>query len=103
MSVMKVLIVDDERIFRVMMREILASHPEVDVVGEAADGVEAIELAKQLKPDVVLMDIELGSEPNGIQAGHRIREFYPAVGIVLFSSEIRKDQSVQNAKWSYLL
>jgi YesN/AraC family two-component response regulator len=54
-----VLIVDDQRLVRTGFRALLAAEPDIDVVGEAADGVEALQLVRELAPDVVLMDIRM--------------------------------------------
>lgn len=62
-----VLVVDDQTLIRQAVNQILASHPDIDVVGEAADGAEAIRRATGLHPDVVLMDIRM-PELDGIQA-----------------------------------
>jgi len=102
-DVTKVLIVDDQRIFRVMLREILSTVPEFELLGEAANGLEAIDMAKVLRPEVVLMDIELDSDMNGIQAGHAIKALRPATGIVLFSNHKVTDYIVNGSGWSYLL
>ena len=69
------LIIEDEGLFQDMLKislDSLDSLDELDVVGAVADGESAIEYADRLNPDVVLMDIELGSEPNGIAAGKAI-------------------------------
>ena len=65
----RVLIVEDEGLFRDMLKISLGAIPNLKVVDAVSDGRTAIETADRLKPDVVLMDIELGSEPNGIAAG----------------------------------
>ncbi len=103
MSATRVLLVDDQRIFRVMLREILSAIPDIELLGEATNGHEAIEMAQRLAPDVVLMDIELGSEPNGIQAGHTIKAHRHATGIVLFSTHNVREFIVNAPGWSYLL
>ena len=58
-SPITVLLVDDQRLVRSGFRSILAGEPDIEVVGEAADGVEALQLIRRLKPDVVLMDIRM--------------------------------------------
>ena len=59
MATVKVLIVDDEGLFRDLLLKALSSVASLDVVGAAQDGTEAIEMAQELEPDVVVMDIEL--------------------------------------------
>ena len=64
---LRVLLADDERLVRAGFRMILGSEPDIEIVGEAADGVEAIELARRLQPDVVLMDVRM-PKLDGIEA-----------------------------------
>jgi len=56
---MRVLIVDDEVLARAVLRELLASHPEVEIVGEAGNGFEAVKLAEELAPDLLFLDIQM--------------------------------------------
>ena len=104
----RVLIVEDEGLFRDALRIALSAHADVEVVGIATDGAEAILLATELLPQVVLMDIDLGCAPNGIEAGHRIRETNSDMGIVLLSMHRDKQYIAALPKdrvsgWSYLL
>jgi DNA-binding NarL/FixJ family response regulator len=71
--VTRVLIADDQALVRAGFRMILDAEDDLDVVGEASDGAEAVKLARQLKPDVVLMDIRM-PELDGIEATRRVAE-----------------------------
>ena len=68
----KVLIADDQTLFREGIKDVLTGEKWIEVVGEAADGLEVVALAKKLKPDVVLMDIKLPKQ-DGITATRQIR------------------------------
>ena len=67
----RILIADDHAVFREGLRFVLGSEPDMEVVGEAATGREAVERAAGLGPDVVLMDIQM-PDTNGIEATRRI-------------------------------
>ena len=103
MSATKVIIVEDEPLFRQMLHSQLDSDTDVQVVGEAATGEEAIQLADDLHPEVMLMDIELGEGMTGIEAGYTIKKKYPATGIVLLSNHKAKQFIVASGGWSYLI
>ncbi len=80
----RVLVVDDSGFFRKRLTEILSADKHIEVIGSAADGKEAIEQVKQLKPDVVTMDIEM-PVMDGITAVRRIMESVPTP-VLIFSS-----------------
>lgn len=80
-----VLIADDQTLFREGIKDVLSAEKWLDVVAEAADGVEAVALAKKFKPDVVLMDIKL-PRLDGIAATKQIRQAVPEVNVLMLSS-----------------
>ena len=80
-----VLIADDQTLFREGIRDVLSGEKWIEVVGEAADGPQAVALAKKLKPDVVLMDIKL-PKLDGISATKQIRASVPEVNVLMLSS-----------------
>lgn len=81
--VIRVLIVDDHPLARQGVRTILEQAPDIEVVGEAADGAEAMDLVAQLQPDVVLLDVEMPG-PRACEVEAWIREHYPqTIGLVL--------------------
>lgn len=97
------MVVEDEPLFRQMLLSQLANDSEIEVVGEADTGEQAVALAAQTDPEVCLMDIELGSGMTGIQAGHAIKAAKPSTGIVLLSNHKAKQFIVTLSGWSYLL
>lgn len=80
-----ILIADDQTLFREGIKNVLMGEKWLEVVGEAADGVEAVSKAKQLKPNVVLMDIKL-PKIDGISATRQIRKMCPQVNVLVLSS-----------------
>ena len=80
----KVLLVDDHSLVRRGFRRMLEDDPEISVVAEASDGPEAVRLALELRPQVIVMDCAL-PEFNGIEATRRIRNEFPAVEILMLS------------------
>ena len=81
---MKVLLVDDHALVRRGFRRMLEDEPSFQVVGEASDGLEAVQLAEQLRPEVIVMDCAL-PQINGIEASRRILARQPEVAILMLS------------------
>ncbi|KKK78931.1 hypothetical protein LCGC14_2838610, partial [marine sediment metagenome] len=85
MSQCKVLIADDHVIVREGLIALLNMADDIKVVGEAADGREAIDMTKQLRPDVVLMDIRM-AKLDGVQATREIRAKFPEVHVIALTN-----------------
>lgn len=102
---MRVLIVDDHPITRDGLRTALTLTDEVEVVGEAASGEEAIEVVENAKPDVIFMDVRMPGM-NGIQATKVIRERHPETKVILFTvdeSRASISEAIQAGVSGYLL
>jgi DNA-binding NarL/FixJ family response regulator len=84
-SVIRVVVADDQELVRFGLSSMLARHPGVEVVGEAADGEEAVELTTRLRPDVVLMDIHMPIL-DGLAATARLGEVAPASKVVIVTT-----------------
>ncbi len=84
MSAIKVLIVDDHNLVREGLKAVFDQGDEVEVVGEAGSGEEALEMVGKVEPDVILMDISMPGM-NGIQATKMIRENHPSAKVVMLT------------------
>jgi len=85
MEKIRVLLAEDHVLVREGTRELVQQEQDMEVVGEAGDGQEAIELADKLHPDVVIMDISM-PKVNGIEATKRIKELYPATAVLILTA-----------------
>ncbi|MEV0609112.1 response regulator transcription factor [Polymorphospora rubra] len=81
---LRVLVADDHPVYRDGLRMMLTSTGTVDVVGAAADGVEAVELAAELRPDVVVMDLQM-PRLDGIEATRRVLADAPSTGVLVLT------------------
>jgi DNA-binding NarL/FixJ family response regulator len=79
-----ILIVDDDKAFRSVLKQILAKDGKLNVVGEAGDGSEALELTRTLMPDLILMDLAM-PRVNGLEATRRIKVERPETKIIIFT------------------
>ena len=85
MAKIKVLIADDHAVVREGTRRILEQEPDMEVVGEAGDGEEAVNLATSLKPDVAIIDIAM-PKLDGIEATKRIKAAWPSINVLILSA-----------------
>ncbi len=85
MDKIKVLLAEDHVVVREGTRELIKREPDMEVVGEASDGDEAVKLAAKLKPDVVIMDIAM-PKLNGIEATKQIKASQPAVAVLILTA-----------------
>lgn len=86
MTGLRVLIADDHPIVRAGVRALFAGHPDIDVVGEAATGEEAVALARHLAPDVVLCDLRMGDGMDGVAATAELRALTPAPAVIILTT-----------------
>jgi len=80
----KILVVDDDRSFLNLVEKILSVEMDIEVIGEARDGEEAISKAKELKPDIVLMDVRMPNM-NGLTATRKLKQIMPEVRTIILT------------------
>ncbi len=91
MNKIKILLVDDMEQIRTLFKFMLASETDFKVVGEASNGKEAYQKAKELKPDIILMDIEMETETAGIDAVKLIKDDMEEVKIIMLTIHVHED------------
>jgi DNA-binding NarL/FixJ family response regulator len=103
--VIRILLADDEAIMRAGLRMLISEEPDMEVIGEAADGNEAVRLAERLQPDVVLMDARMPGL-DGIGAAERIGAAQPGVRVLVlttFDEEVLVDGALRAGVAGFLL
>ncbi len=104
-SMIRILVVDDHALFREGLTALLQTAADIEIVGEASSGAEAIALAAELQPDIILMDIRM-DDVNGIEATRRIRKEQPNVRIIMLTMVERDDSllaALRAGAQSYIL
>jgi DNA-binding NarL/FixJ family response regulator len=81
----RVLLVDDQALFREGLETLLSVHQDIQVVGQASNGQEAVEVAAQVQPDVVLMDVRMPIV-NGVQATRRLKQALPQCRVIVLTT-----------------
>jgi DNA-binding NarL/FixJ family response regulator len=105
MSKINIVLADDHVLVRNGIRAMLESEPDIRVVGEAGNGSEALERAKNLKPDILVLDIRM-PEMTGLEAAAKLRDFAPATKAVILSMHDSEDyvlQALDSGAYGYLL
>lgn len=93
MATIRIMVVDDQDVVRRGLSLFLAAFDDLELIGEAPNGVEAVRMCGELQPDVVLMDLMM-PEMDGIQATRLIRQQYPQIQVIALTS-IQDDNSVR--------
>jgi DNA-binding NarL/FixJ family response regulator len=93
----RVIIADDHDLARAGLREILSTEPSIKIVGEASTGQEALNLCRELRPDVVLMDIRM-PEMDGLDATRAIKDAHPKISVLLLTMHADPDYLLKALK-----
>ncbi len=104
-EIITVLIVDDHQVVRQGLRTFLNLHEDIQVIGEAGDGIRAVELVRELRPDVVLMDLVMPGL-DGVEATRQIKAFDPAIKVIAltsFTEDSRVFPAIQAGVTGFLL
>ncbi len=101
----RILVADDHPIVRKGLHTLISSEPDLEWVGEAADGIEVVERALALRPDIILMDMVMPRQ-DGVEAVKQIKARYPEVGILIITSFAEDDKifpAIKAGALGYLL
>lgn len=95
MNPVRILLTDDQALFREGLRTLLSIEPSIEIAGEAANGVEAIEAARALRPDLILMDLRM-PVMGGVEATRRVREASPESRVLVLTT-FHEDEEIFDA------
>lgn len=101
----KILLVEDQKLMRIGIKSLFCDYPELEIIGEATSGKDAIEKAKLIKPDIILMDLGL-PDMSGIDATKQILEHNNNIRIIVLTSHITEDEvttSLQAGASAYII
>lgn len=101
----KIILVDDHQLFREGVKRILESEPAFEIIGEGTNGIEALSLVDSLRPDIVVMDVNM-PEMNGVEATKQIVDLYPETKVVILSIHAEQTyvlDSLKNGASGYLV
>ena len=87
----KILLVEDQKLMRIGIKSLFCDYPEMEIIGEATNGKEAIEKSKLIKPDIVLMDLGL-PDITGIEATKQIIEYNNNIQVIILTSHITEEE-----------
>ena len=81
----RMVIVEDQTLLRDLLKEVISRHGDIEVVGVTDEAEKALELCRELKPDLILMDVVTKSGPNGISVSAQIRKDFPGIKIIIMT------------------
>jgi len=102
--VIKILLADDYYIVRRVLRSLLSSEKDFEIVGEAADGLETVELARELQPDVLLLDLKMPGI-NGLEVTSRVAKMSPQIRTIIvsmYSNQAYIDEALRRGAKAYV-
>ncbi len=90
----KILLVEDQKLMRIGIKSLFCDYPDLEIIGEASNGKEAVEKSKLIKPDIVLMDLGL-PDISGIEATKQILEHNNNTRVIILTSHTSEDEVTQ--------